>query len=273
MDSTSLQLLLHSLRDITDFGCSTMQGSLSKWRNRLRAATLGDHAVIVPRRIIPAAEPKYSDDTNSETMVADNLSERYMLWIDGVGAWQLLAGSEFLIGGPTMEQKAADICLMANLSRRHATLKRSGEDWFVHPHQSTVISGKLVTSQTLLRTGDSICLAERVRLGFRIPSVLSGSALIDFESHHRPSHSVNGIILMTDSVLLGPRKDHHICCPDWSDMVVIYRQDGLLKCRSRMAISVNGERVRDSAALNDGALVSGEEFRFRIEKQILNPSA
>jgi hypothetical protein len=249
-----------------------MQGSLSKWRNWMRAAALNARPPEMLRRIVLPAETMSIEDKNSETDVAENLSERYMLWIDGVGAWQLLAGNEFLIGGPTMEQKAADICLMANLSRRHATLKRSGEDWFIHPYQSTVISGKSVTSQTLLRTGDSICLAERVRLGFRIPSVLSGSASIDFESHHRPSHSVNGIILMTDSVLLGPRKDHHICCPDWSDMIVIYRQDGQLKCRSRMAMSINGERVRDSAALNDGAIVSGEEFRFRLEKQPLNSS-
>ena len=239
----------------------------------MRAAALNARPPEMLRRIVLPAETMSIEDKNSETDVAENLSERYMLWIDGVGAWQLLAGNEFLIGGPTMEQKAADICLMANLSRRHATLKRSGEDWFIHPHQSTVISGKSVTSQTLLRTGDAICLADRVRLGFRIPSVLSGSVLIDFESHHRPGHSVNGIILMADSVLLGPRKDHHVCCPDWSDMVVIYRQDGQLKCRSRMAMSINGERVRDSAALNDGAIVSGEEFRFRIEKQSLNPSA
>jgi pSer/pThr/pTyr-binding forkhead associated (FHA) protein len=161
---------------------------------------------------------------------------------------------------------------MANLSRRHATLQRNAEDWFIQPHQSTVVNGRSVAGPTLLRTGDAICLAERVRLGFRIPSVLSGSAVIDFESHHRPAHSVNGIILMTDSVLLGPRKDHHICCPDWPDMVVLYQQDGILKCRSRTNLFVNGERVRDSMALNDGAIVSGEEFRFRIEKQSPNQS-
>ena len=193
-------------------------------------------------------------------------TDRYMLWIDGVGAWQLCVGSQFLIGGPTLEDKSADICLMANLSRRHASLLRNGEDWFIHPHSSSVVSGRAVTGPTLLRTGDQICLAERVRLGFRIPSVLAGSALIDFESPHRPSHSVNGIILMTDSILLGPRKDHHVCCPDWPELVVIYHQDGVLWCRSKASLTVNGIRVRDSAALSDGAIVSGDDFRFRIEK-------
>ncbi len=193
-------------------------------------------------------------------------TDRYMLWIDGVGAWQLCVGSLFLIGGPTLEDKSADICLMANLSRRHASLLRNGEDWFIHPHNSTVVSGRAVTGPALMRTGDQICLAERVRLGFRIPSVLAGSALIDFESHHRPAHSVNGIILMTDSILLGPRKDHHVCCPDWPELVVIYHQDGVLRCRSKASLTVNGTRVRDSAVLSDGAIVSGNDFLFRIEK-------
>lgn len=193
--------------------------------------------------------------------------DRYMLWIDGVGAWQICVGSQFLIGGPTIEDSAADICLMANLSRRHATLQRIGEDWFIQPHQSTVVSNRPVTGPTLLRTGDSICLAERVRLGFRIPSVLSGSAVIDFESHHRPAQSVNGIILMSDSLLLGPRKDHHVCCSEWPELIVIYRQDGELRCRSKATMSVNGVKVRDSAVLSDGAIVAGEEFRFRLEKQ------
>jgi hypothetical protein len=181
--------------------------------------------------------------------------DRYIVWIDG-----------FLIGGPTQEDTSADICLMANLSRRHALLLRNGEDWFIHPYHSTVVSGRVITGPALLKTGDEICLGERVRLGFRIPSVLAGSALIDFESHHRPVQSVNGIILMTDTVLLGPRKDHHIYCSGWSDLVVIYHQDGVLRCRSEAAFSVNGERVRDSAVLKSGAVVSGEDFRFRIEE-------
>ena len=193
-------------------------------------------------------------------------TDRYMLWIDGVGAWQLCVGSQFLIGGPTLEHTSADICLMANLSRRHASLLRNGEDWFIHPHNSTVVSGRAVSGPTLLRTGDVICLAERVRLGFRIPSVLTGSAVLDFESPHRPAQSVNGIILMSDSILLGPRKDHHVYCPDWPELVVIYNQDGVLRCRSKAPLSVNGARVRDSANLSDGAVVSGDDFRFRIER-------
>ena len=250
------------------------------WRNFLadvnavtpsQPATAGLRAIASGGGIgVPAANripsPFHLRNNNRADAVADSLSDRYMLWIDGVGAFQLCSGDQFLIGAPTLESTMPDICLMANLSRRHATLQRTGEDWFIHPHQSTVVSGRTVTGPTLLRTGDAICLAERVRLGFRIPSVLGGSALIDFESHHRPVHSVDGIILMTDRVLLGPRRDHHVCCPDWPDLVVIYRQDGQLRCKSKVPLTVNNEKVRDSAVLTSGAVVAGDEFRFRIEK-------
>ncbi len=266
-----------------------MPGELSRWRNWIRqqrqtfplfAENQAVHPVqkpgskfdtgvpplhrsTVPPELISTSVPQ---ESIRDLAVADMSCDRYMLWIDGVGAWQLCVGQQFLIGGPTADHPAADICLMANLSRKHATLQRNSENWFIHPHQSTVVSGRSVTGPTLLRTGDAICLAEKVRLGFRIPSVLSGSAVIDFESHHRPPQTVNGIILMTDSVLLGPRKDHHVCCSDWPELVVIYRQDGQLRCRSKAALTINADRVRDSGVLTDGAIVSGDEFRFRLEK-------
>lgn len=262
-----------------------MPGELSRWRNWIRQHRLAfplfaSHQAARPgqqidirqksesRPTVPVESKSVSvpQETIRDIAVADISSERYMLWIDGVGAWQLCIGTQFLIGGPTMEHASADICLMANLSRKHATLQRNSENWFIQPHQSTVVSGRSATGPTLLRTGDAICLAEKVRLGFRIPSVLSGSAVIDFESHHRPQQSVNGIILMTDSVLLGPRKDHHVCCSDWPELVVIYRQDGQLRCRSKAALTINNDRVRDSGVLTDGAIVSGDEFRFRLEK-------
>ena len=145
---------------------------------------------------------------------------KYLLWIDGVGAWQLCAGPAFVVGAPSFEQQSADIALLANVSRRHATITYSGEDWRLDAHQPTSVAGRMVPDTCSLRSGDQICLAERVKLGFRIPSVLSTSAVIDFESDHRPSHSLDGIILLSDHCLLGPRRDHHVFCAHWPDLVV-----------------------------------------------------
>lgn len=228
--------------------------------------------------MIDSAVGKMQRDLPSDTSVTDRRSHRkpatvltdrcnsHMLWIDGVGAWQLCVGHSFVIGAPSFEDDSADIALLANVSRRHATLSHQNQHWSLQAHQPTSISGRTVAKQRSLKSGDQICLAERVCLGFRIPSVLSSSAVIDFESDHRPSHSVDGIILMSDHCLLGPRKDHHICCSHWPDLVVLFHQQGQLKCRSKAALKVDGRLIGDSAVLEHGSVVSGEDLRFRVEQ-------
>lgn len=213
------------------------------------------------QKLIPTAVAALKELVVSKTPV-----KSYMLWIDGVGAWQLYVGSSFTIGAPTFESRSADITLLANISRQHAALHYDSDQWRVTADQPASVSGKTVRKSTGIRSGDQLCLAERVRLGFRIPSVLSSSAVVDFESNHRPTHTVDGIILMVDHCLLGPRRDHHICCPDWPDVVVLYAQKGSLRCRSSFPLTVDGKPVKESAPLSHGAVVDGEELRFRIEE-------
>lgn len=246
-------LPINRTADTMNFG-ATQQDSQHKRHRWFRETT-------VPPKQVPS--PK---NTAKNITVAASQCSKYMLWIDGVGAWQLCAGQSFIVGAPSFEKQSADIALLANVSRHHATLRHAGEDWKLEAHQPTSVSGRTVSDSTNLRSGDQICLAERVRLGFRIPSVLSSSAVIDFESDHRPSHSVDGIILLADHCLLGPRRDHHVYCSQWPDMVVLFFQNGELRCRSKAMLAVDGTTVSDSAALKHGSVVTGEELRFRVEE-------
>ncbi|MCA9049922.1 MAG: FHA domain-containing protein [Planctomycetaceae bacterium] len=200
--------------------------------------------------------------------VTSNRCQSYLLWIDGVGAWQLCAGTRFTVGAPSSDERGADIALLANVSRCHAVMDCRNETWYLEAHHPTEVSGQPVQERVPLRSGDEIRLAQRVRLGFRVPSALSTSAVIDFESDHRPSYSVDGIILMTDHCLLGPRRDHHVWCSHWPEQVVLYHTSGQLQCRSKAAFFVNGQKVTDSAVLEDGSVVQGDEFRFRVERHV-----
>ena len=235
-------------------------------RNLMSSGTIEHNSRTRPNRWFRDTNVPSRQRPVRNTQLQPAVCNRYMLWIDGVGGWQVCVGHSFVLGAPSFEQQSADIALLANVSRQHATLSHSGEDWRLTAHHPASVSGKAVVESTMLRSGDQICLAERVRLGFRIPSVLSTSAVIDFESDHRPSHSVDGIILLTDHCLLGPSRDHHICCNHWPDLIVLFQQEGVLRCRSNSWLAVNGEVVRDSAALDHGAIVTGEELRFRVEK-------
>ena len=76
--------------------------------------------------------------------MATSPCKKYMLWIDGVGAWQLCVGESFVVGAPSFEKKSADIALLANISRMHASVEHSGEEWRLIAHQPTTVSGRTV---------------------------------------------------------------------------------------------------------------------------------
>lgn len=221
-------------------------------------------------QVVPTAKDRRCGTLSTDELGNHTLNsqpcQRYMLWIDGVGAWQLCAGQRFDIGSPSLERRPADIALLANVSRQHASLVHSGSDWKLQAHQRTAVAGRQVTDSTVLRSGDQICLADRVQLGFRIPSPLSFSAVIDFESDHRPTYSVDGIILMTDHCLLGPRADHHVWCRHWPEMVVLFLLNGQLYCRSKVQLEIDGIPADGPAALSHGSVVTAEEMRFRVEQ-------
>lgn len=208
----------------------------------------------------------YSNRQWQETaIVSAGQSDNFFLWVDAIGVWQVLCRDDLLIGAAAAADEVADIPLLAPLSRRHARFLRQDDAWFLLPLQSCAVGGRAVTGQTLLRNGSEIQLGDRVRLRFRIPSVLSASARIDFLSGHQPRLSLSGVLLMADTLLLGPRQDNHVCCPGWPDSVVLYRRQQQLLCRSRMPLTLADEPLPDQQDLSQGAILSGPELRFRLE--------
>lgn len=189
----------------------------------------------------------------------------FMLWIDSVGAWKACLQPRITIGGPALEEKAADISLMANISRKHVTLWRDKDAWFIEPHAETHIGDRLITSPTPLRADSALKLGNRVELSFRIPTALSSTAVLEFVSEHRPAQHVDGIVLVHQNCLLGPGPENHVVCPGWPDSLVLFQRDGSWRCKSRMNIAVDGDIVTDSHEVQTGSVIDGEELRLRIE--------
>lgn len=196
----------------------------------------------------------------------------HTLWIDGVGCFWLSQQDRLTIGGPATpsampddSRESADLPILSDLKRRHATIVRTGEGYLLEAHGIVRVAGLEVLDRTALADGAMIELGRSVRLRFRQPSALSLSARLDFVSDHRPPQSVDGIVLLADTCLLGPGNDDHIVCPDWLGQVLLVRQGNELWCRSRQALTVNGHRLGSGRRLNSGDVVAGEELRFRIE--------
>ncbi|MEO1997917.1 MAG: hypothetical protein ABGZ17_21865 [Planctomycetaceae bacterium] len=191
--------------------------------------------------------------------------QRYVIWIDGIGAYLICLGDSVGIGGPVLGEDGADISLLANLSRLHATILRSGEHYLLQPYGTTTVMGKSCYEPAILNAESEIGLGDSVRLRFDIPMALSTTARLEFQSHHRPALAVDGVLLFKDNCVMGPQQGSHIHCPTWSQSVVLFHKDDQFWCRTHNGLVMDGTVVSGAAPIPEGSVVTGMDIQFRIE--------
>lgn len=200
-----------------------------------------------------------------QTEAPSAAAERYTFWVDRVGTFLVCLGDRVSIGGPAAEGRRAEVSLLANLSRRHVTIVRSGERYFLEAHAPATVAGRAVFERVDLNEENDVIMGSSVKLRFRIPNAMSSSARIDFVSDHRPSRASDAVILMQETCLLGPGAENHIRCPDWRQTVLVYRRGHALWCRSRDELFIDGQHAPAGGALLPGSVVTGNDLRFRLE--------
>ena len=193
------------------------------------------------------------------------VDSRYMLWIDGVGAWLVCCGTTVVLGSAAPDA-TADIRLQAPLSRRHAVLELSGENWLLRPVQVSGAEPGPAGSAVSLVSGGVVPISSRVLLRFQMPSVLSSSAVLTLESPQRLVPEADGVVLLADRMLLGPGIDSHIRCPALPGRLVLYRSQNRLWCRSTAEFLLNGQNTSDAAEVEHGTILCMGEFRLRVER-------
>ena len=209
---------------------------------------------------------------------------RYTLWIDGVGAWQVLTSPVVTLGraqapvSPLLTKMSlpmkdtsdeADVAIMSSLSRNHVQLERVNESWVLTAHAATDVEGRPVDGQTVLSDDCEITVGGSVRVGFCVTTPLSASARLSFLSEHRPAGAVDGVVLMAQTCLMGPGPENHVRCPQWPTSLVLVRGRSGLAVKSRKDIFVDGSLATGLTPLSSGQVVSGTDFRFRLEE--INP--
>ncbi len=190
---------------------------------------------------------------------------RFLLWIDGVGGYLVCLADEVILGQAIPDNPIA-IPIQADLSRQHAKIRRQGDGYVIEPLHATWVNGQQVRGKTLLSDGDEIEMASAVRLRFRQPHALSASARLDFISHHRPQPKADGVLLMAESCVLGPKWQNHVICRDWQADVVLYRREGDLYCRAMDSIEIDGQLCDGRGQLASNSHVSGSDFSLSLEE-------
>lgn len=189
-------------------------------------------------------------------------NSRFWLWIDGVGGFLVCSSAEVSIGRP---DGSVDVPLLADISRRHAVLRREGEDYVIDPLRPVSIDGKSVAGPTPVRGGATIELAARVRLRLVRPHPLSTTARLEFVSRHSTEPASDAVILFGQSCLLGPAAHCHVRCATWNTEAMLYQKDLELRCRGAMPLEVDGQKCGNDATLTEHSRVVGPGFSFGLE--------
>jgi len=202
-------------------------------------------------------------------------NRRLMIWVDGVGGFLTLVGERFVIGQPSSEG-AVDLAIRADLSRRHCVVQRSGEGYWIEPvhalsgtaaeaGRQILVAGRAISGPTLLANGNVIDLGRGVQMVYRRPHALSASARLDVASHHKTQPTADGVLLMSDTCILGPHRHCHIVCSGWQHDVLLYRQGEQLFCRAKGRLMIDGQPCDGQGIVGPDAHIEGEDFVIRLE--------
>jgi hypothetical protein len=190
-------------------------------------------------------------------------AQRFLLWIDGVGGYLVCLANRVTLGQATPDGYV-DVPLFADVSRLHAALTREDGNYLLEAMRPVQVNGK-PAEKALLRPNDRITLGTTCQLQFRQPAPVSATARLDLTSGQRLPLAVDGVLLMADTLLLGPGEQVHVVVPDLKYPVVLYRQKDGLGIRCPGPLLIDGQRCQERGLLQPTSSVSGEDFCFALE--------
>jgi len=189
-------------------------------------------------------------------------SERYVLWVDGVGSYLLLSGERTTIGR-IGSSALADIALAGDIEGVHAEILRVEHDWFLVPRAPTRVGGRAV-ERHLLADGDRIELSQKVRLDFRLPTSLSSSAVIELPRDQRLPCDARRVILLDGNLILGATTACHVITPDAAARVVLRISEDTFHCHASQGVAIDGRDAGSESTVPLGAHVTAGKLSFTI---------
>jgi hypothetical protein len=216
--------------------------------------------VLEPETVASAS--RREETPEREAAPAGN-DPRFLLWIDGVGGYLVCLGNRITIGQATPDAYV-DVPLYADVSRLHAVLTRDAEGYLLEATRPLLVNGR-PADKALLQSGDRINLGGSCQITFRQPAAVSASARLELTSGHRLLLTVDGVLLMADTLVLGPGSQAHVAMPDLQQPVVLYRHREAMGVRYQGNLCVDGQRCQERAELRPTSTVTGDDFAFAIE--------
>lgn len=215
----------------------------------------------------PAASThRHAGSAQVDTVNSDRqTSKRVIAWIDEVGSYLICLGNEIVLGQPSADG-GVDVPILADLSRRHAVIRREAEAYVLVPLHQTAVDGREVAEPTVLRDKSVIKIGAGVEIRFRKPHALSATATLEMITRSRIEPAVDAIVLMSESCILGPHSHSHVRCRRWQDELVLFRRGEELMCRTTSPVEVDGEPGITQAAVGQSCRIEGDQFALTLEE-------
>lgn len=206
-----------------------------------------------------------TDEPTAPTRAAlqDQLAA-FLLWIDGVGGYLVCLSHRLTIGQANV-QPPVDLALLADVSRHHATIQRDPEGYFLEAVRKVQINGKPI-EKALLCSGDRITLGNSCQLQFQQPVAVSTSARLDMMSGHRFAEPVQALLLMADTLVIGPTNQSHVQVPDMTQPLILFRNKHGLAVRWSGSLQINGATHQERGPLEPGTTVTTEQITLALER-------
>jgi FHA domain len=193
-------------------------------------------------------------------------ASQYLLWIDGVGGYLVCLSHRVTLGQANPES-LVDIPLLADVSRHHATLQRDPEGYCLEAIRKVQVNGQ-ATEKVLLRSADRITLGSSCQMQFWQPVPVSTTARLDVVSGHRFLHPVDSVLLMADTLLIGPGPQAHVVVPDLTQPLVLYRNRNKLAARWSGSLVIDGRPHQGKGDLEPGATLQTEQLTLALERPL-----
>ena len=225
---------------------------------KARAVTTVGYAADTPR---PDSQPEAAPKPASSPM-----PKRFLLWVDGVGGYLVCLAPRVTLG-QAISDGPVDVPLFAELSRLHAELTRDEEGYVLESGRDVQVNGA-AAKRAVLKPGDRLTLGSSCQMVFHQPVPISPSARLELVSGHRLPMAVDGVLLMAESLVLGPGQRVHVrlpAVPDHPGNVVIYRSKDGLGVRFDGKYTVDGRPCQGAATLALPSVVVSDLFTFALE--------
>jgi len=181
-----------------------------------------------------------------------------------VGGYLVCLSHRLTLGQASVETPV-DVALLADVSRHHATIQRDPEGYFLEAVRKVQINGRPI-DKALLRSGDRITLGNSCQVQFWQPVPVSTSARLDMVSGHRFAEPVEAVLLMADTLVIGPAAQSHVQVPDMTQPLIVFRNKTGLAVRWSGRLQIDGQTYQERGPLEAGTTVTAEQLTLALER-------